>query len=74
MTYGNLPWGVGLVVAPFIGLAFVIFLPFIGIAAIVWISGEAVYHFFKKVVLDNRHNWRPHWQPLTSFLHRSKDK
>ena len=39
--------GVGLVAAPLLGLAFVVFLPVIGFGALFWRLGETVKDLFK---------------------------
>jgi hypothetical protein len=71
-VYRRVPMLALLVVGPFLGLAYVIFLPFIGFAMVTWLLGGRVAHLAGGAARGALRVLRPGWEPSMAFLSRSK--
>ena len=61
-----------LLVAPILGLSFVIFLPFIGLAMVGWLLAQKLAHASSEAAHATVRVMRPSWRPAMAFLFRSK--
>jgi hypothetical protein len=71
-VYRRVPVVVLFLVAPFLGLAFVLFLPFIGIAVVAWMLGVKAVQLVAYATRATARVLRPGWEPALAFLSRSK--
>jgi hypothetical protein len=67
-VYRRVPMIALLVVGPFLGLAYVIFLPFIGFAMVAWLLGLKVTHLAAGAARGAVRALRPGWEPSMAFL------
>ena len=70
--YRRVPMLAMLVVGPFLGLAYVIFLPFIGFAMVGWLLAVKATHLAAGAARGAARVLRPGWEPSMAFFHRTK--
>ena len=70
-VYRRVPMLALLVVGPFLGLAYVIFLPFIGFAMVAWLLGVKAGHLAAGAARGAVRALRPGWEPSMAFLSRT---
>ena len=70
--YIPVPWFVLLVVGPFLGLAYLVFLPFVGIAMVAWLLASKLGELVATAARALPRVLRPGWEPAMAFLSRSK--
>ena len=70
--YRRVPMLALLVVGPFLGLTYVVFLPFIGFAMVAWLLAVKATHLAAGVASGAIRALRPGWEPSMAFLHRTK--
>ena len=70
--YRRVPTVALLVVGPFLGAAYVIFLPFIGFGMLAWVVGTKLAHAMAEAGAAFIRVLRPVWQPAMAFLSRGK--
>jgi len=70
--YRRVPTLALLVVGPFLGGAYVIFLPFIGFGMLAWVGGTKLVHVTAEAGTAFIRVLRPVWQPAMAFLSRGK--
>lgn len=71
-VYRRVPMLALVAVAPFLGLAFVVFLPLIGFAMVAWLLGVKGMHLAADATGAAARVLRPNWEPTLAFLSRSK--
>ena len=71
-TFRRVPMLLMLAAAPFLGLAYVVFLPFIGFVAVAYLLGGKAVQFASTVSEHVGRVRRPAWAPLVAYLNRSK--
>ena len=71
-VYRRVPMLALLVVGPFLGLIYVIFLPFIGFAMVAWLLAVKATHLASGVAHGAVRALRPGWEPSMAFLSRTK--
>ena len=71
-VYRRVPVVVLFLVAPLLGLAFVLFLPFIGFAVVAWLLGVKAVQLTAGAAQSTVRVLRPGWLPALAFLSRSK--
>ena len=71
--YRRVPMLAMLVVGPFLGLTYVIFLPFIGFAMVAWLLAVKATHVAAGVARGAARVVRPGWEPSMAFFHRTKN-
>jgi hypothetical protein len=72
MVYRRVPTLAMFAAAPFLGLAFVVFLPFIGFAMVAWLLVGKAAALATDALRAAARVVRPNWNPSLAFLHRSK--
>ena len=70
--YRRVPMLALIAAAPFLGLAFVVFLPFIGFAMVGWLLGVKGMHLAADAAGAAARVLRPNWEPSLAFFNRSK--
>ena len=70
-VYRRVPMLALLVVGPFLGLVYVIFLPFIGFAMVAWLLGVKATHLAAGAARGAVRALRPGWEPSMAFLTRT---
>jgi hypothetical protein len=70
--YRRAPMLVMLLIAPLLGLAYVIFLPLIGFAMVTWLLGDKAAQLATGAAAKAVRVLRPGWAPSLAFLSRSK--
>lgn len=73
-VYHGVPWIALLLVGPFLGLAYVIFLPFIGLATVLWLLAEKAGELIGSAAASAVRVLRPGWEPSMAFLSRARRK
>lgn len=74
-TYYKMPSMGILILAPFIGLAYAVFLPFIGIAMMLKLVGQKMFGgLFRTTAKSASFGWRPQESYLSGKKDKSKDK
>ena len=71
-VYRRVPTLALLVVGPFLGAVYVIFLPFIGFGMLAWIAGTKLAPVMEDAGAAFVRVLRPAWQPAMAFLSRGK--
>ena len=71
-TYRRVPMLALIAAAPFLGLAFVVFLPFIGFAMVSWLLAVKGMHLATNAAGAAVRVLRPNWEPSLAFFSRSK--
>ena len=70
--YRRVPTVALLVVGPFLGAVYVLFLPFIGFGMLAWVAGTKLAHVMAEAGTAFIRVLRPVWQPAMAFLSRGK--
>ena len=71
-VYRRVPMLALLVVGPFLGLLYVIFLPFIGFAMVAWLLATKAGYLAAGAARGAVRALRPGWEPSMAFLSRTK--
>lgn len=71
-VYRRVPTLALLVVGPFLGLVYVVFLPFIGFAMVTWLLAVKAVHLAAGVASGAARVLKPGWEPSMAFLSRTK--
>ena len=71
-VYRRVPTVALLIVGPFLGAVYVIFLPFIGFGMLAWVGGTKLVHVTAEAGAAFIRVLRPVWQPAMAFLSRGK--
>jgi len=71
-TYRRVPMLIMMVLAPLLGLAFVIFLPFIGFVMVARLAGEKAIELVGQLATQGARVLQPAWAPARAFLTRAK--
>jgi hypothetical protein len=62
-----------LVVGPFLGLAYVLFLPFIGFAMLAWVAATRLGGVLAEATAAGVRVLEPAWQPAMAFLSKGRE-
>jgi hypothetical protein len=71
-VYRRVPVVVLFLVAPLLGLGFVLFLPLIGFGVVAWLIGAKAVQMTADAARAVARIARPSWEPTLAFLSRSK--